>query len=100
MRGELGRLFEAAANDAYSIRRARNLAIVALLSQFDLRVHELAALDIGQIDVPSRTLLSVHGKDDTRIDLPMSGKVTSILAPWLAARAAWAAPEDPAVFIT
>ncbi len=32
MRGELGQLFEAAANDEDTTRRARNLAIVALLS--------------------------------------------------------------------
>ena len=100
MRGELGRLFEAAANDSDNIRRARNLAIIALLSQLGLRVHELAGLDTAQVDVPSRTLLGVHGKGDTRIDLPLSDEVASLLAQWISARSAWADPCAPALFIT
>jgi site-specific recombinase XerD len=100
MRGELGRLFEAAANDNDKIRRARNLAIIALLSQLGLRVHELVGLDTAQVDVPSRTLFAVRGKGDTRIDLPLSVQVTSILAKWMSARVAWADPCEPALFIT
>ena len=100
MRTELGRLFEAAANDKDSTRRARNLAIVALLSQLGLRVHELVALNIAQVDVPSCTLLGVRGKGDTRVDLPMSVEVTSIVADWMAARMLWADSEKEALFIT
>ncbi len=100
MRGELGRLFEAAANESDSIRRARNLAIIALLSQLGLRVHELAGLNTAQVDLPSRTLLGVHGKGDTQIDLPLSDEVTSILAEWTLEREAWAASEEQALFIT
>ncbi len=90
LQAELGRLFEAAAKDEDATRRARNLAIVALLSQLGLRVHELVALNIAQVDIPSRTLLGVRGKGDTRIDLPLSEEVASIFAHWLKARAAWA----------
>ncbi len=100
MRGELGQLFEAAANDEGTNLRARNLAIVALLSQLGLRVHELVALNIAQIDVPSCTLLGVRGKGDTRVDLPMSEEVASIVRSWISARAAWAVLEEPALFIT
>jgi integrase/recombinase XerC len=100
MRGELGRLFEAAANDSDNIRRARNLAIIALLSQLGLRVHELAGLNTAQVDVPSRTLLSVHGKGDTRVDLPMSNEVTNIVAGWISAREVWSNSEEPGLFVT
>ena len=100
LRGELGRLFEAAANDANTTRRARNLAIVALLSQLGLRVHELVALNVAQVDIPSRTLLGVCGKGDTRVDLPMSEEVVSIVASWIAARTIWADPGESALFIT
>lgn len=97
--GELRQLFEAAANDSDYVRRARSLAIIALLSQLGLRVHELVGLNTSQLDLPSRTLLGVHGKGDTRIDLPLSDEVTWILAKWTAIRAAWAASEEPALFI-
>ena len=100
MRGELGQLFEAAANEEDTTRRARNLAIVALLSQLGLRVHELVALNVAQVDIPSRTLLGVSGKGDTRVDLPMSEEVASIVYNWISARAAWAALDEPALFIT
>lgn len=100
LRGELGRLFQVAANDSDSVRRARDLAIIALLSQVGLRVHELVALNTAQVDVPSRTLLGVHGKGDTRIDLPMSDEVTRMLVKWIVVREAWANSEERALFIT
>jgi len=100
MRGELARLFESASTDENSTRGARNLAIVALLSQLGLRVHELVALNTSQVDVPSCTLLSVHGKGDTRVDLPMSNEVTSIVAGWISAREVWSNSEEPGLFVT
>ena len=100
MRGELRKLFEEAANDVNASCRARNLAIVALLSQLGLRVHELVALNTAQVDIPSRTLLGVRGKGDTRVDLPMSKEVASIVSSWISARAAWADPGEPALFVT
>jgi integrase/recombinase XerC len=100
MRRELARLFESASTDKNSTRRARNLAIVALLSQLGLRVHELVALNTSQVDVPSCTLLSVCGKGDTRVDLPMSRELAHIVSSWVSERAAWVAPGQPALFIT
>ena len=100
MRGELVRLFEAAANDEDQGSRARNLAIVAVLSQVGLRVHELVMLDASQVDIETRTLVGVRGKGDTRIDLPLSKEVANILRQWLAARRAWTNQDEPALFVT
>ena len=97
---ELRQLFEAAAETDDAIERSRNIAIIALLSQLGLRVHELVSLNIPQVDTRSNTLLGVHGKGDTRIDMPMSEEVTSILAEWIATRSAWAASVEPALFVT
>lgn len=100
MRDELVRLFEAAASDEDSTRRARNLAIVALLSQLGLRVHELVALNSWQVEIETRTIVGVYGKGDTRFDLPISDEVATILSQWIKIRPEWASDDEPALFIT
>lgn len=98
--GELGRLFEAASADADPISRARNLAIVALLSQLGLRVHEVSALNVSQVDERSDTLLAVHGKGDTKINMPMSREVTAFVLDWIRVRPSWAASTEPGIFVS
>jgi site-specific recombinase XerD len=96
---ELAKLFAVAASENDQTRRARNIAIVALLSQLGLRVHELVALESAQVDVGSMTLLGVHGKGGTRVDLPMSARVTRLLEAWLLARKSVVGVGEPALFV-
>jgi len=95
---EVRRLFEAAAKSS-GPDRARNLAMLAVLTQTGLRVHELVALDEGQVDLESRTLLGVHGKGATVSDLPLNQETVALLASWLEERSARAL-EVPALFLS
>jgi site-specific recombinase XerD len=98
---ELRALFRATASMGGTWRTARNLAIVALLSQVGLRVHELVALDVSQVDLAAATLVAVRGKGGTVHDLPLNPETVALLAAWLAVRAAITAGADgqDAVFI-
>jgi site-specific recombinase XerD len=94
---ELQRFFRAAATDRDASRRARNLALLALLSQVGLRVHEVVALDASQVDVASATLVAVRGKGSTVHDVPLSAQALALVAAWLAARPTTLRPV-PALF--
>ena len=94
---ELRRLFVAASRGADG---ARDLAILAALSQAGLRVHELVTLDVEQLDLASATLVGVHGKGDTVHDLPLNERTVALLGAWLLERAARAAPAEPALFLS
>lgn len=97
---ELGKLFRAAAMEADPFHRARDVAIVAVLSQLGLRVHELVALDVDQVDVEARSVFGIRGKGNTRVDLAMSAPVAAILKAWIATRASFADAAEPALFLT
>jgi integrase/recombinase XerC len=96
---EVRRLFVVAAGfkDA---RRAGALAIIAVLSQVGLRVHELVALDVDQIDVASATLVGVHGKGGTVHDMPLNAPTIALLSVWLADRERTAGAGERALFVS
>jgi integrase/recombinase XerC len=97
---ELRRLFTVAAQiDTNSASRARVLAILALLSQAGLRVHELVALDAAQVDVASATLVSMRGKGGTVQDVPVSAATLDLVLSWFPWRAELAVSEEPALFV-
>ncbi len=97
---ELRRLFTTAAEVARPGERARDLAILAVLGQAGLRVHELVALDVEQIDLASATLVGVRGKGGTVADLPLNAPTIALLTAWLGERANLAATEEPALFLS
>lgn len=98
---ELRRLFTLAAKEELPWRRARDLALLALLSQIGLRVHELVALDVAQVDLASATLVAVLGKGGTMHDLPLNAPTLSLLIAWFAERAKLrAAGDEPALFVS
>jgi integrase/recombinase XerC len=76
------------------------LAMLALLSQGGLRVHELVALDVRQVDTPSATLLGVAGKGGTIVDVPLNPETLALLADWLGERASVAGVREPALFVS
>jgi integrase/recombinase XerC len=84
--GELRTFFIEAAREERPWRRARNLALLALLAQTGLRVHELVALDVSQVDVASATLVAVHGKGGAVHDVPMNAPTLALVTAWIADR--------------
>ena len=97
---ELRRLFVEASNITRGSERSRALATLALLSQLGLRVHELVALDLGQVDASSATLLSVMGKGKTCHDLPLNPQTIAFLQAWLSDRSGIAKPAEQALFVS
>jgi site-specific recombinase XerD len=97
---ELRQLFRAAATHPPAGERAQILAVLALLSQTGMRVHELVALNLDQVDLATGTLLSVRGKGDTVHDLPLNAPAVSLLSAWLEERGARAPPEEQTLFIS
>ncbi len=77
---ELGALFLAASQEE---ARERALVVLALLFQAGLRVHELVALDVEQVDVEAAVLLGVAGKNGTRFDVPLGPEAVILLGQWL-----------------
>lgn len=97
---ELRQLFEAAGNEADTGIRARDLAIVAVLSQAGLRVHELVGLNVDQVNLATRTLLAVSGKGDTRSDIPLNHETAMLLRAWFEARQTMADEMESALFVS
>lgn len=98
--GEIRALFVAAAAEPDAWKRARGLALLALLSQVGLRVHELVALDLSQVDLVTNTLLAVRGKGGTVHDLPLNSAVGTMLKAWLSVRAARVLVEPDALLVS
>lgn len=95
---ELSALFEAATQASRPHVRARDLALLAALSQAALRVHEAVALDLDQVDLTTATLLSVRGKGGTTSDLPLNRPAVDLLRAFIAERRA---PEgERALFLS
>lgn len=97
---ELRQIFTAAAEEPSAWRRSRNLALVAILSQAGLRVHEVVALDLAQVDIPSATLVAVLGKGGTVHDLPLNAASLALVLEYITRRAEHAPANQPALFVS
>lgn len=97
---EIHRFFRAAAGNQEPVARARDLALLCLLSQDGVRVNELVGLDVGQVDLASATLLAVRAKGGRIDDKPLNAATVAALAAWLGVRAEIALPEEQALFIS
>jgi site-specific recombinase XerD len=97
---EVRRLFTAAAETSEGWERSRNLALLALLGQAALRVHELVRLDLTQVDLGSATLVAVRGKGATVHDIPLSPPCVALLSAYLPEREAHAADGETALFVS
>ncbi|TAK32765.1 MAG: hypothetical protein EPO40_01685 [Myxococcaceae bacterium] len=97
---ELRQLFRTAATQPPAGESHQILAILGLLSQTALRVHELVGLDLSQVDLATGTLLLVHGKGDTVHDLPLNAPAITLLIPWLRERTVRAPPGESALFVS
>jgi integrase/recombinase XerC len=98
--GEVRTLFMTAAATARVHEQARDLAILALLSQTGLRVHELVALNVDQVDVASATLVGVRGKGGTQHDIALNTPAVALLTTWIGVRHDRAPEREPALFLS
>lgn len=90
--GEVQAFFKKLAEERDETLRVRNLALVGVLALAGLRVHELVALDLEQVDLDHRVILAVRGKGGTLHDVVVSEALARLLRSWLAARAATHGP--------
>lgn len=97
---ELRRLFVAADQQRSQRERSRDVALLALLSQAGLRVHEVVGLDLEQVDIAQETLVGIHGKGGTIADIPVSPEVTVMLTRWVRQRATIAHGTERALFVS
>jgi integrase/recombinase XerC len=89
---ELAALFQRAALEP---ARERALAILVLLFQAGLRVHELAALDVEQVDLGAGVLLAVAGKNATRYEIPLGPEAIALVGEWIALHPTGSGPLFP-----
>lgn len=84
MPNEAGALYEAAGR---STMPARNTAIIAVMLVLGLRVHEVALLDVAQLDLTAGVLRNVRGKGGTQTTFVLPASVLALLSAWLRERA-------------
>lgn len=92
MPNEIGPIFEAAARTP---DRQRDTAIVALAYVLGLRVHEVVALDVGQVDLTAKSLREVRGKGGSVTTFPLPDELVAILGTWLRIRSMTANGATP-----
>ena len=90
-------LLEAGASSPLEIR---DLAMFELFYSSGLRLSELRALDINDLDLTDRSLIVRSGKGGKSRALPMGGKAVTAINNWLHQRAQFVASADPALFVT
>ncbi|MEB2311802.1 MAG: tyrosine-type recombinase/integrase [Polyangiaceae bacterium] len=98
--GEVRQFFEAPVRARSGLQSARDIALLAVLASLGLRVHELVALDVDQVDFASATLIGVKGKGATIHDLPLNTPTVALLREWLAVRANVVGPDQSALFVS
>jgi len=77
----------------------RDRAILELFYSSGLRLAELAGLDLVDLDIADRTV-RVTGKGDKPRVLPVGGPALAALQAWLEVRVDFAAPDEPAIFVS
>ena len=94
---QISGLLEVGANSALEIR---DLAMFELFYSSGLRLSELAALNLADIDLPDNSLMIRAGKGGKSRMLPIGSKAVKAINNWLELRQKNAAVSDSAVFIS
>lgn len=89
-------LLEAGADSALEVR---DVAMFELFYSSGLRLSELAALNLGDIDLRGGMLTVGQGKGNKSRILPVGSKAVAALNGWLVARAQFANADPDAVFV-
>ena len=90
-------LLEAGANSALEIR---DLAMFELFYSSGLRLSELAALDLNDVDLPDSTLVVRSGKGGKARLLPIGSKAVTAINNWLQQRLKKVDSAESALFIS
>jgi integrase/recombinase XerC len=77
----------------------RDRALLELLYSSGLRLSELVNLNVSELDLAAGCV-RVTGKGRKVRDVPVGAKARDALRQWLAVRASWTGPDEPAVFVT
>ncbi len=80
-------------------RECRDRALLELFYSAGLRLAELAGLDVTGVDLGEGTA-RVLGKGRRERIVPLGGAARKALGDWLRARAEWADPDEPALFVS
>ena len=83
-----------------SLLEIRDLAMFELFYSSGLRLSELAALDLTDLDLPDNMLTVRHGKGNKSRLLPIGSKAAAAIKNWLQLRAPKISPEQPALFVS
>jgi integrase/recombinase XerC len=94
---QLSGLLEAGAS---SLLEIRDLSMFELFYSSGLRLSELSALDLTDLDLPDQTLIVRNGKGGKSRVLPIGSKAIIAIKNWLALRTLKAAATEQALFIT
>jgi len=94
---QLSGLLEAGAN---SLLEIRDLAMFELFYSSGLRLSELSALDLTDLDLPDGTLTVRLGKGGKSRVLPIGSKAVTAIRNWLSQRAVKTAVTEPALFVS
>ncbi len=92
---QIGRLLDMNANDPLAVR---DLSLMELFYSSGLRLSELVALDIGDLDLRDMTVRVTGKGSKTRI-VPVGRKAAAALKLWQKERAALAKVEETAIFV-
>ncbi len=90
-------LLEAGAN---SVLEIRDVAMFELFYSSGLRLSELTALDLSDMDLPDQSLVVRAGKGGKSRLLPVGSKAVTALENWLLRRVKIAMASETAVFIS
>jgi integrase/recombinase XerC len=90
-------LLEAGAN---SLLEIRDVAMFELLYSSGLRLSELTALNLGDLDLPDNSLIVRIGKGSKSRVLPIGSKAITAIENWLLQRAKNSIASEPALFIS
>ena len=98
---ELIRLVSSVRDNSVERYRARNVGIVQVLVHCSLRVHEVMALNLDQIDFEHHLLLDVRRKGGKSLASAMNDVVAEALQACIAAREGLSRSEaEPALFLS
>ncbi len=94
---QINGLLEAGTNSALEIR---DLAMFELFYSSGLRLSELAALDLNDVDLPDNSLLVRTGKGGKSRILPIGSKAVTAINNWLQQRLKNVAVSESALFVS
>jgi site-specific recombinase XerD len=95
---DLGKLLATCAGKAFADRR--DAAILSLFIDTGIRLGEMAALDLADVDLDGAGVVWVrHGKGDRARAVPVGDKAAEALSRYLRARRTHAAAENPALWV-